>query len=146
VVREGSKVAILSFGARLGECLDAAEELAARGLSTTVADARFAKPLDRELVRQLARHHQLLLTIEEGSIGGFGSHVQQFTLEQGLLDGGKLKLRSLVLPDRFVDHGTPAGQYEEAGLNRSGIVAAALKALGQDRAATHAAALRAGAA
>ncbi|HEX6011292.1 MAG TPA: 1-deoxy-D-xylulose-5-phosphate synthase [Geminicoccaceae bacterium] len=145
VMCEGSKVAILSFGARLGECLKAAEELAARGSSATVADARFAKPLDRELIRQLARHHQLLLTIEEGSIGGFGSHVQQFMLEEGLLDGGKLRLRGLVLPDRFVDHGTPAGQYEEAGLNKSGIVAAALKALGQDRAAARAA-LRAGAA
>jgi 1-deoxy-D-xylulose-5-phosphate synthase len=144
VVCEGSKVAILSFGARLAECMKAAEELAARGLPTTVADARFAKPLDRELVRRLARHHQLLLTVEEGAIGGFGSHVQQFMLEDGLLDGGKLRLRSLVLPDRFVDHGTPAGQYEEAGLNKSGIVAAALKALGQDRAAAQA--VRAGAA
>jgi 1-deoxy-D-xylulose-5-phosphate synthase len=146
VVCEGSKVAILSFGARLGECLKAAEELGARGLSTTVADARFAKPLDRDLIRQLARYHQLLLTIEEGSIGGFGSHVQQLMLEEGLLDGGKLRLRGLVLPDRFVDHGTPAGQYEEAGLNKGGIVAAALKALGQDRATAARAALRAGAA
>jgi 1-deoxy-D-xylulose-5-phosphate synthase len=143
VVCQGSRVAILSFGARLQECLKAADELAARGFPATVADARFAKPLDQDLVRQLARHHQLVLTVEEGAIGGFGSHVQQFMLEAGLLDGGKLKLRSLVLPDRFVDHGTPAGQYEEAGLNKSGIVAAALKALGQDRAAT---ALRAGAA
>jgi 1-deoxy-D-xylulose-5-phosphate synthase len=131
VVREGSRVALLSFGARLGECLKAADELTARGFSTTVADARFAKPLDSELIRQLARNHQLLLTVEEGSIGGFGSQVQQFALEAGLADSGKLRLRSLVLPDRFIDHGTPAGQYAEAGLNGEGIVEKALDALGE---------------
>ena len=114
------------------EALKAADELAARGISTTVADARFAKPLDVELIGRLARHHELVLTVEEGSIGGFGSHVQQHLLDEGLLDTGKLRLRSLVLPDRFIEHGTPAGQYEEVGLGRSGIVAAVLKALGNE--------------
>jgi 1-deoxy-D-xylulose-5-phosphate synthase len=133
IVREGSRVALLSFGARLGECLKAADELTARGLSTTVADARFAKPLDIDLIQQLARHHQLLVTVEEGSIGGFGSQVQQHLLNLGSLDTGRLRLRSLVLPDRFIDHGTPAGQYAEAGLSAEGIVGASLKALGQTR-------------
>jgi 1-deoxy-D-xylulose-5-phosphate synthase len=140
VLREGSRVALLSFGARLGECLKAADELTARGLSTTVADARFAKPLDQALIRRLALEHQLILTVEEGSIGGFGSQVQQFMLDAGLLDGGRPRLRSLVLPDRFIDHGTPAGQYEEAGLNAGGIVAAAMRALGEARLPTRPAA------
>ncbi|MFO1035379.1 MAG: 1-deoxy-D-xylulose-5-phosphate synthase [Geminicoccaceae bacterium] len=129
IVRNGGRIAILSFGTRLQDSLKAADELTARGWATTVADARFAKPLDHDLIRQLARHHELVLTIEEGSIGGFGSHVQQFMLEDGLLDHGQLKLRSLVLPDRFQDHGTPAGQYAEAGLNADGIVAKALSVL-----------------
>ncbi|MDX6749105.1 1-deoxy-D-xylulose-5-phosphate synthase [Geminicoccaceae bacterium 1502E] len=133
IIREGSRVALLSFGARLQECLKAADELTARGFSTTVADARFAKPLDQELIRRLARDHQVVLTVEEGSIGGFGSQVQQFMLDDGLLDGGRVRLRSLVLPDRFIDHGTPSGQYEEAGLNAGGIVAKALQALGEAR-------------
>ena len=131
VVREGTQVAVLSFGARLEEALKAADELAARGISTTVADARFAKPLDLELIDQLARDHELLVTIEEGAVGGFGSQVQQHLLDAGLLDAGRLRLRSLVLPDRFVDQGTPAGQYEEAGLNKSGIVATVVKVLGE---------------
>jgi 1-deoxy-D-xylulose-5-phosphate synthase len=135
IVREGSKVAILSFGARLQECLRAADDLTARGIATTVADARFAKPLDETLIRRLLREHALLLTIEEGSIGGFGSFVQQLCLSEGLLDSGRHRLRSLVLPDRFIDHGTPAGQYEEAGLNSTGIVAAVLRGLGEERAA-----------
>ncbi len=134
ILRKGSRVALLSYGGRLAECLKAADELTARGLSTTVADARFAKPLDETLVRLLAREHQLVLTVEEGSIGGFGSFVQQHMLEAGLLDGGRPRLRSLTLPDRFIDHGTPAGQYEEAGLNAGGIVAAAMRALGEARA------------
>jgi 1-deoxy-D-xylulose-5-phosphate synthase len=133
MLREGTRVAILSFGARLAECLKAADELDARGISTTVADARFAKPLDEALIRRLAREHQLLLTIEEGAIGGFASQVQQLLLEAGLLDAGRLRLRGLFLPDRFIDHGTPAGQYEQAGLNASGIVAKALRALGEGR-------------
>ena len=143
VVREGSKVALLSFGARLQECLKAADTLAARGISTTVADARFAKPLDHALLAELAREHQILVTIEEGSIGGFGSHVQQYLLDAGLLDSGKLRLRSLTLPDRYVEQGTPAGQYAEIGLDEAGIVAAVVKGLGEARASTP---VRAGAA
>ena len=134
IVREGAHLAILSFGARLQECLKAADELTARGFAPTVADARFAKPLDRELILGLARAHPVLLTIEEGSIGGFASQVQQLLLEEGVLDSGRLRLRSLVLPDRFIDHGTPAGQYAEAGLDAAGIVRVALTLLGARRA------------
>jgi 1-deoxy-D-xylulose-5-phosphate synthase len=130
IVREGSRVALLSYGSRLADCLKAAEDLESRGLSTTVADARFAKPLDTDLIRDLARRHQVLLTVEEGSIGGFGSFVQQFMLEDGLLDEGAVRLRSLVLPDRYIDHGTPQGQLAEAGLDARGIVAAVMRALG----------------
>ena len=137
VVQEGSKVAILSYGARLGEARKAAAELAARGLSTTVADARFAKPLDEDLVRQLARHHEVLITIEEGSVGGFGSFVLQFLATSGLLDGG-LKIRPMVLPDLFLDHDAPAKQYEDAGLSARAIVATALQALGIETAAASA--------
>jgi 1-deoxy-D-xylulose-5-phosphate synthase len=126
IVREGGgPIAILSFGARLQECLKAADELTARGLSTTVADARFAKPLDEELIRRLAVEHEVLITIEEGSIGGFAAHVQHFLLQAGLLDRGQLRLRSMFLPDRFIDHGTPAGMYEEAELNAKHIAALA---------------------
>jgi 1-deoxy-D-xylulose-5-phosphate synthase len=122
MIREGGgPIAILSFGARLQECLQAADELTARGLSTTVADARFAKPLDQELIRRLAAEHEVLITIEEGAIGGFGAHVQQFLLDCGLLDHGRLRLRSMVLPDRFIEHGSPRGMYEEAGLNAAHI-------------------------
>ncbi len=131
VLREGSKIAILSFGTRLGECLVAAEDLGAKGLSTTVADARFAKPLDTDLVRRLAREHEVLITIEEGSIGGFASHVLQDLAMAGLLDHG-LKVRPMILPDRFIDHAAPAKQYEQAGLDAKGIVATALAALGQE--------------
>jgi 1-deoxy-D-xylulose-5-phosphate synthase len=130
VVREGTRVALLSYGTRLAECLAAAEELEAAGVSTTVADARFAKPLDEALIRRLARHHEVMLTVEEGSVGGFGSLVQQRMLDAGLLDAGRLRLRSLVLPDRFIEHGTPAGQYAEAGLDARGIAAAAARVLG----------------
>jgi 1-deoxy-D-xylulose-5-phosphate synthase len=130
IVREGTKVAILSFGARLAECLKAADELTARGLSTTVADARFCKPLDEDLIRRLARDHEVLLTIEEGSIGGFASHVMHFLAINGLLDSG-LKIRPMVLPDIFIDQDTPAKMYDIAGLNAAQIVATALSALGQ---------------
>jgi 1-deoxy-D-xylulose-5-phosphate synthase len=130
VLREGSKIAILNFGTRLGECLVAAEDLAAKGLSTTVADARFAKPLDTDLVRRLAREHEVLITIEEGSIGGFASHVLQHLATTGLLDHG-LKVRPMILPDRFIDHAAPAKQYAQAGLDAPAIVATALAALGQ---------------
>ncbi|MBM3555929.1 MAG: 1-deoxy-D-xylulose-5-phosphate synthase, partial [Alphaproteobacteria bacterium] len=129
VLREGTKVALLSLGTRLGECLKAAEELAARGLSATVADARFAKPLDEDLIRRLARDHEVLLTIEEGAIGGFASHVLHFLARDGLLDRG-LKVRPLVLPDVFIEHDAPAKMYDLAGLNAAQIVASALATLG----------------
>jgi 1-deoxy-D-xylulose-5-phosphate synthase len=131
VMREGTKVAIFSFGARLAECLNAADELAALGLSTTVADARFAKPLDVDLLLRLAREHELLLTIEEGAIGGFGAHVLQTLAEHGVLDSG-LKVRSMVLPDVFIDQDSPAAMYAQAGLDAKGIVAKAFAALGQN--------------
>ncbi|GGC31010.1 1-deoxy-D-xylulose-5-phosphate synthase [Siccirubricoccus deserti] len=131
IVKEGTTVAILSYGARLRECLKAAEELGARGLSTTVADARFAKPLDTALVERLAREHAVLITIEEGSVGGFGSFVMQHLAWKGLLDNG-LKLRPMCLPDCFIDHESPKKQYDEAGLNAAQIVAAAVAALGSD--------------
>lgn len=130
IVREGSKVALLSLGTRLAECLKAADQLATFGLSTTVADARFAKPLDGRLIRDLASHHEVLVTVEEGSVGGFGSHVLQFLSEQGLLDKG-LRVRSKVLPDVFIDHGKPEAMYEDAGLNASGIVQTVFAALGR---------------
>jgi len=132
ILREGTSIAMLSFGARLGECLKAAERLSAYGLSATVADARFAKPLDTALVRQLALNHEVVLTIEEGAIGGFGAHVLHFAAQDGLLDRG-LKIRSLVLPDCFIDHDKPERMYERAGLDSQSIVAAALAALGRDR-------------
>ena len=131
IVREGTKVALLSYGARLGECLKAADELAAHGLSTTVADARFAKPLDVDLVLRLAREHEVLLTVEEGSVGGFGSFVLQTLAEQGVLDRG-LKVRPMVLPDLFIDHDSPNAMYAKAGLDAKGIVAKAFEALGQN--------------
>jgi 1-deoxy-D-xylulose-5-phosphate synthase len=123
VIRRGRTVAILALGTRLGDCLKAADELDAMGISTTVADARFAKPLDTALIDDLARHHDLLVTVEEGSIGGFAAHVQQHLLESGLLDGAHAKLRAMMLPDRFIDQGTPAGQMAEAGLDPASIVA-----------------------
>ena len=130
ILREGTKIALLSFGTRLGECLVAAEDLAAKGLSATVADARFAKPLDTDLIRRLAREHEVLITIEEGSVGGFASQVLQYLASNGLLDHG-LKVRPMILPDRFIDHAAPAKQYEQAGLNAPAIVATAIAALGQ---------------
>ena len=131
ILREGSAVALLSFGARLGEALRASDQLAGLGLSTTVADARFAKPLDQELVRQLARHHEVLITIEEGSSGGFGSQVLQLLAREGLLDRG-LKVRTLTLPDCFIEQDKPQVMYEKAGLNASGIVATVFATLGKD--------------
>ncbi|MBO0764668.1 MAG: 1-deoxy-D-xylulose-5-phosphate synthase [Hyphomicrobiaceae bacterium] len=131
VVREGSIVALLSYGARLAECLKAADLLAGYGLSTTVADARFAKPLDANLVTRLARNHEVLITIEEGAIGGFGSQVLQFLAIDGLLDRG-LKVRPMTLPDRFIDQDKPDKMYEDAGLNAPQIVASVLATLGRD--------------
>ena len=130
IIREGSKVALLSLGTRLAECLKAADQLATFGLSTTVADARFAKPLDGNLIRDLASHHEVLVTVEEGSVGGFGSYVLQFLSEHGLLDRG-LRVRTKVLPDIFIDHGKPEAMYEDAGLNASGIVQTVFAALGR---------------
>ncbi|MEN8195622.1 MAG: 1-deoxy-D-xylulose-5-phosphate synthase [Pseudomonadota bacterium] len=129
VLREGSTVAILSFGTRLQESLKAADELAARGLPATVADARFAKPLDEELVRRLARGHEVLITIEEGSSGGFSAQVLQFLAANDLTEG--LKIRPMTLPDIFQDHDKPEKQYEDAGLTAAGIVETALSALGK---------------
>ncbi|MEP9370904.1 1-deoxy-D-xylulose-5-phosphate synthase [Mesorhizobium sp. KR1-2] len=129
ILREGTKVALLSFGTRLQDCLLAAEELSAAGLSTTVADARFAKPLDEDLVRRLATSHEVLLTVEEGAIGGFASHVLHFLAKEGLLDSG-LKVRPLVLPDEFTDHAKPEKMYADAGLDTAGIVRTVFAALG----------------
>jgi 1-deoxy-D-xylulose-5-phosphate synthase len=130
VICEGTTVALLSLGTRLQECLIAAKELAARGLSTTVVDARFAKPLDEDLIRRLATEHEVLIPVEDGAIGGFASHVLHFLSTQGLLDRG-LKVRPLIMPDRFIDHGSSDEQYEWAGLNARHIVAQALLALGR---------------
>jgi 1-deoxy-D-xylulose-5-phosphate synthase len=129
VLREGGSVAILSFGTRLADALRAADELGARGLPTTVADARFAKPLDTALIERLARHHEVLITIEENAIGGFGSAVSQHLAWAGLLDRG-LKLRPMVLPDEFIDHDSQAKQLAVARLTAKDIVAAAVGALG----------------
>ncbi len=129
ILREGKQVAILSLGTRLAESLKAAEQLAAQGFSTTVADARFAKPLDLDLIRRLARDHDVLLTVEEGSVGGFGSFVLHALADEGLLDGG-LKVRSLVLPDVYLDHDKPERMYAAAGLDAKAIVAKALDAIG----------------
>ena len=131
VLREGSAVALLSFGTRAHECLKAADQLAAFGLSATVADARFAKPLDEDLIRRLAQNHEVLVTVEEGSVGGFGSHVLRFLADSGLLDRG-LKVRTMVLPDTFIEHGKPDAMYEQAGLTAAGIVTTVLGALGRE--------------
>ncbi len=132
VVKQGSKVALLSFGTRLADSLLAAEDLDAAGLSTTVADARFAKPLDHDLIRQLAAHHEILITIEEGSVGGFGSQVMHFLANDGLLDHG-LKVRSLVMPDIWVEQAKPEAMNAMAGLDRVGIVQTVFRALGHGR-------------
>ena len=129
VLREGGRVALLSFGTRLAEVLKAAESLSQRGLPPTVVDARFAKPLDRELILNLARHHEALITIEEGAIGGFGSHVAQLLAEEGVFDTG-LKYRSMVLPDIFIDQASPEAMYRIAGMDAAHIEAKALTALG----------------
>jgi len=128
VLREGTTVALLSYGAHLPECLKAADELAARGLTTTVADARFCKPLDTDLVERLAREHEVLITVEEGSIGGFAAHVMQHLATAGLLERGA-KIRPMTLPDRFIEQGKPQDQYDEAALNARHITATALAAL-----------------
>ncbi|MFC0278900.1 1-deoxy-D-xylulose-5-phosphate synthase [Falsigemmobacter intermedius] len=129
IIREGSRVALLSFGTRLAEVKKAAESLAARGLSPTVADARFAKPLDRDLILQLARHHEALITIEEGAVGGFGSHVAQLLADEAVFDHG-LKFRSMVLPDIFIDQASPEAMYRVAGMEAAQIEAKVLATLG----------------
>jgi 1-deoxy-D-xylulose-5-phosphate synthase len=131
IVREGSKIAILSLGTRLAESLKAAEELASFGLSTTVADARFAKPLDTELLLRLANEHEVLITIEEGAIGGFAAQVYQQLSDHGMLDRG-LKIRSMILPDIFIDQDSPNAMYAKAGLDAKGIVKKVFEALGKD--------------
>jgi 1-deoxy-D-xylulose-5-phosphate synthase len=132
IVKEGTKVALLSFGTRLADCVLAAEDLDAAGLSTTVVDARFAKPLDHDLIRRLAKEHEVLITIEEGAVGGFGSHVSHFLSHEGLLDHG-LKFRPLVMPDIYMDQAKPEDMYLKAGLDRAGIIDTAFKALGAER-------------
>jgi 1-deoxy-D-xylulose-5-phosphate synthase len=131
ILREGTTVALLSLGTRLGECLKAADQLATFGLSTTVADARFAKPLDHDLIRRLAKNHEVLVTIEEGAIGGFSSHVLNFLAQEGLIESG-LKVRPMILPDVFIDHDKPEKMYEQAGLNAPQIVGTVLAALGAE--------------
>jgi 1-deoxy-D-xylulose-5-phosphate synthase len=129
VVREGATVALLCFGARLGECLKAADLLAARGVSATVADARFAKPLDGDLILRLAREHEALITVEEGAIGGFGAFVLQMLAARGVLDSG-LKVRTLTLPDLFQDQDKPEAMYAQVGLDAAGLAEAAFSVLG----------------
>ncbi len=132
IVKEGNSIAVLSFGARLEQCLLAGEKLAHYGLSATIADARFAKPLDTDLIRRLAREHEVLITIEEGAVGGFAAQVMQFLALDGLLDRG-LKIRPMTLPDRFIDQDTPEKMYAAAGLDAKAIVAMALGALGREQ-------------
>jgi 1-deoxy-D-xylulose-5-phosphate synthase len=129
MIQTGARVAILSFGTRLQEVMKASESLAAKGITPTVADARFAKPLDKDLITELATSHEAMITIEEGAVGGFGSHVMQFMTESGLLDGG-VKLRSMVLPDVFINHNTPETMYDIAGMNAEHIEAKVLDVLG----------------
>ena len=133
IVQEGHKVALLSYGGRLGECLMAAKELKALGLSATVADARFAKPLDVELLTRLVRNHEVLVTVEEGAIGGFGAYILQALAEHGLIERG-LRVRCMVLPDQFIDQDSPNAMYAQAGLDAKGIVAKVFEALGKDAA------------
>ena len=130
IVREGSTVALVSLGGRLADCLKAADELAARGISATVADARFAKPLDTDMLTRLARSHELLITVEEGAIGGFGSYALNFLADSGALDQTGFKVRSLALPDVFIDQDSPAAMYAKAGLDADGIVAKVFEVFG----------------
>jgi len=129
IIAEGGRVAILSYGTRLAEVLKAREALAARGLAPTIADARFAKPLDRDLILRLAREHEALICIEEGAIGGFGSHVAQLLAEEGVFDRG-FKFRAMVLPDIFIDQSSPEDMYATAGMNAPQIEAKVLEVLG----------------
>jgi 1-deoxy-D-xylulose-5-phosphate synthase len=130
VITQGSTVALLSLGTRLAECSAAAATLSAHGISTTVADARFAKPLDESLILRLARQHELLIAVEEAAIGGFGAHVMQLLAEQGALERPGFKMRSMVLPDEFLDHDSPPAMYAKAGLDANGIVAKVFEVFG----------------
>ena len=129
ICKEGNRVAILSFGAHLKEAIDASEELEQLGISVTIADARFAKPLDVDLIKILAENHELLITLEEGSIGGFGSHVVDWLLRNNLINDN-LKVKNLFLPDRFIDQASPEVMYKEAGLDMAGITSTVLECLG----------------
>ncbi|XP_022985020.1 probable 1-deoxy-D-xylulose-5-phosphate synthase 2, chloroplastic [Cucurbita maxima] len=133
ILMEGTKVAILGYGSIVQQCVGAAELLKTRGIVPTIADARFCKPLDTQLLRQLAKEHEILIVVEEGSIGGFGSHVSHFLSLTGLLDDHHLKLRSMVLPDRYIDHGSPRDQMEEAGLSAGHIAGTVLTLLGRSK-------------
>ena len=128
IVKKGKTIAIINFGARLQECLKASKNLDQKGYLTTVADARFAKPLDEKLIIDLCLNHEVVLTVEEGSIGGFGSHVFQLISERGILDKG-LKIRSMILPDVFLDHDTPENMYQKAGLDAHSIEQKAIETL-----------------
>ncbi|KAI4294756.1 hypothetical protein MLD38_040785 [Melastoma candidum] len=132
ILMEGTRVALLGYGTIVQQCVEAANMLRSKGIYVTVADARFCKPLDREMITQLARHHEVLVTVEEGSIGGFGSHVSHFLSLSGLLDG-PLKWRGMMLPDRYIEHGSPMDQMEEAGLSSRQISATVLSLLGGTR-------------
>ncbi|XP_065874601.1 probable 1-deoxy-D-xylulose-5-phosphate synthase 2, chloroplastic [Euphorbia lathyris] len=132
ILMEGNRVAILGYGSIVQQCLEAAKMLKIRDISITVADARFCKPLDTELIRKLAKEHEILITVEEGSVGGFCSHVSHFLSLSGILDG-PLKLRSMVLPDRYIDHGAPQDQIEEAGLSSNHIAATVLSLMGRPK-------------
>jgi 1-deoxy-D-xylulose-5-phosphate synthase len=136
IVKEGGNIAILNFGARMVEVLLASERLNGYGLTPTIADARFAKPLDTALIRRLAKEHEVLITIEEGAAGGFGAHVMHFLAHDGLLDRG-LKVRPMTLPDVFQDHDTPEKMYAAAGLSADGIVHTVLSALGREAEVVH---------
>ena len=129
MIQKGAQVALLSFGTRLSEVQKAAESLAAKGITPTIADARFAKPLDRDMILELAASHDALITIEEGAIGGFGSHVAQLLADEGVFDHG-LKFRSMVLPDTFIDHASPEDMYADAKLNAADIEAKVLDVMG----------------
>jgi 1-deoxy-D-xylulose-5-phosphate synthase len=142
IVKDGKKVAILSLGTRLAEAMKAAETLDAKGLSTTVADMRFAKPLDEALIRKLVATHEVVLTLEEAAIGGLGAHVLTLASDLGLMDTG-LKIRTMRLPDRFQEHDAPQKQYDEAGLNAPQIVDTVLKALRHNSAGVEEAGVRA---
>ena len=135
IVQDGARVALLSFGTRLNEVQKAAEALAAKGITPTIADARFAKPLDRDMILSLAATHEALITIEEGAVGGFGSQVAQLLADEAVFDHG-LKFRSMVLPDVFIDQASPAQMYDTAGLNAAQIESKVLEVLGVARIAS----------